>query len=86
MERKKLTRDQTIIKLVLENEEQGKRIKGLEKEKKDTEKRLDKLEKEFKRFSRLLMDNEKNTKVLKEKSTTLEHEVASVKNIIKRRD
>lgn len=84
MERKKLTRDQTLIKLLRENEEQDARIKLLEKEKKDMEKRLKRLEGDLRRFSRLVEDNNRSTRVLKEKSSTLEHEVISVKNYIRK--
>lgn len=84
MEQKKLTRDQALIKLIRESVVKDNKIKGLEKDKKDIEKRLKKLEEDFKRISRLLADNDKTARVLKEKSTSLEHEINSVKHVLKR--
>ena len=84
MEPKKLTRDQALIKLLRESAEKDNRIKGLEKDKKNTEKRLKKLEEDFKRLSRLLADSDKTARVLKEKSSSLEHEINSVKHVLKR--
>lgn len=88
MEQKKLTRDQALIKLLRENEAKDIRIRGLEKElekeKKNTEKRLKRLEEDFKRLSRLLAETDRKTQVLKEKSTTLEHEVSGVRNVLRR--
>ena len=84
MEQKKLTRDQALIKLLRESVEKDNRIKGLEKDKKNTEKRLKRLEEDFKRLSRLLADSDKTTRVLKEKSSSLENEINSVKHVLKR--
>jgi wobble nucleotide-excising tRNase len=91
MEQKKLTRDQALIKLLRESVEKDNKIrgldntiKGLEKDKKNTEKRLKKLEEDFKRLSRLLADSDKTARVLKEKSSSLEHEINSVKHVLKR--
>lgn len=84
MEQKKLTRDQALIKLLRESDAKDARIKELEKEKKNTDKRLKRLEEDFKRLSRLLAETDRTTKVLKEKSTTLEHEVSGVRNVLRR--
>lgn len=88
MEQKKLTRDQAIIKLLRESEAKDLRIRSLEteleKEKKSTERRLKRLEEDYRRLSRLLAETERKTKVLKEKSTTLEHEVSGVRNVLRR--
>lgn len=85
MEPKKLTRDQALIKLLRENAEKDARIKGLEKDKKTTEKRLKRLEEEFKRLSRLLADNDRNHRVLKEKSSSLENDINTVKHVLRKR-
>lgn len=76
---KKLTRDQHLIKLIRESAEKDGKIKSLEKDKKNIEKRLKKLEEDFKRLSRLVADADKNARVLKEKSSSLESEVISFK-------
>ncbi len=82
MEQKKLTRDQALIKLLRESAEKDAKIKGLEKDKKNTDKRLKRLEEDFKRLSRLLAENDKTARVLKEKSSSLEHGLNSVKQIL----
>lgn len=84
MEPRKLTRDQALIKLLRENAEKDVKISKLEKDKKSTEKRLKKLEEEFKRLSRLISDTDKNTRVLKEKSTSLEHDLNAVKTVLRK--
>lgn len=85
MEQKKLTRDQALIKLIRESAEKDNKIESLEKDKKKTEKRLKKLEEDFRRISRLLADNDKNARVLKEKSSSLEHELNTVKSVLRKR-
>ena len=88
MEQKKLTRDQALIKLLRENEAKDVRIRNLEKEleaeRKSTEKRLKKLEEDFRRLSRTLVETNRKAQILKEKSTTLEHEVSGVRNVLRR--
>lgn len=85
MEPKKLTRDQTLIKLLHESAEKDARINGLEKEKKNTEKRLKRLEEDFKRLSRLLDENNRNHRVLKEKSSSLENDINTVKHVLRKK-
>jgi len=82
MEQKKLTRDQHLIKLIRESAEKDVKIKLLEKNKKSIEKRLKRLEEDFKRLSRLVADADKNARVLKEKSSSLENEVQGFKRSI----
>lgn len=85
----KMTRDQALIKLLRENEQKDIKIRGLEKdlakEKKDTGKRLKKLEEDFKRLSRLLVETEKSSRVLKEKSSSMEHDINNVKQVLRRK-
>lgn len=84
MEQKKLTRDQHLMKLIRENADKSNRIKDLEKEKKNIDKRLKRLEEDFKRLSRLLAESDKAARVLKEKSSSLDHEVNNVKDALRR--
>ena len=74
-----------MIKLIRESEEKDNKIKQLESDKKKTDKRLKRLEEGFKRLSRLLSDSDKKSRVLKEKSTSLENEINSVKNVLRKK-
>jgi peptidoglycan hydrolase CwlO-like protein len=81
---KKMTRDEALIKLLRENVEKDAKIKDLEKNKKDFDKRLSLLEKEVKRLSQQSVSENKTARVLKEKVTTVEHELNGVKRYIKK--
>ena len=80
----KMTRDQALIKLLHENAQKDIKIKGLEKDKKTFDKRLKLLEAEVKRLSALLFSDRRTAQVLKEKVTTVEHDLNGVKRAIKR--
>lgn len=85
MEKKKLTRDQHLIKLIRESAEKDLVIKGLEKDKKDHEKRLKKLEEGFRRLKSLVDADGKTIRVLKEKSSNHEHGLSNINQTLRRK-
>jgi hypothetical protein len=86
---KKYTRDQALIMLLHENEVKDARIKVLEKEikneNKSTTKRLRKLEEDMRRLLNAVKETERKTRVLTEKSSSLENSVSGVQQEIRRR-
>lgn len=86
---KKYTRDQALIMLLHENEVKDARIKVLEKEikteNKSTTKRLRKLEEDMRRLLNAVRESERKTRVLTEKSSSLENSVNGVQQEIRRR-
>lgn len=75
--------------LLHENEVKDARIQSLEKEikseKKTTTRRLRKLEEDMQRLLRAIKDSERKTKVLTEKSSSLEQLVSGVQLEVRRR-
>lgn len=82
MEKKKLTRDQHLIQLIREDENKDARIKELESEKKDFEKRLKKLEQNYQRLLSLLKIQDRKAGLLKEKASTMDHQVQQVQQTL----
>lgn len=87
-QKKKPTRDEALIRLIRENAEKSIKIKSLEKEldkeKKNTDKRLKRLEEDFKRLSRLLAESDKTSRAIRDKSSSIEHDVNNVKDALRR--
>ena len=88
MEQKKLTRDQTLVLLLRENEAKTARISSLEKKLSvDTtknEKRLKRLEDDLKRVLRELQATKNEARMLKERYRGIEGELDRVKQSSRR--
>lgn len=85
MEKKKLTRDEHLIKLVRENEDKTARIKELEEAEKGFDKRLKKVEKELLRLFALIKTQDRKATGLREQTSALIHEVQGVQQTLSRR-
>lgn len=83
----KMTRDQAIIKLLRENSEKDERIKKLEEEikteRKKSDTRIAKLEEGLKRLQRSLAETDRKHRLLKERSSSYEHEISNIKYRLK---